>query len=286
MNKILIGIATYNESKNITRLLKEIIINTKNNSDILIVDDNSPDGTSNIVKKFKDENKNIFLIERRKKLGLGSAHKRIILFAQKNNYEKLITMDADFSHQPKEIPKLIKYSSNSNFVTGSRYIKGGKCDYTGYRKYVSFFGNYFARKLLNMHTNELTTSFRIFSKKVLDVLDLNTIRSDGYAFMVEIIYTMKLLSIDIMEIPIHFYDRNMDKSKIPKLQIIYSLLNLFRIFLFKKNVKLKIEKKEKFCKNCNSNAILYDNSYLFYRSNDSYRCLDCGLLIQNNEKLY
>ena len=119
MKKILIGIATYNESKNITRLLKEIIINTKNESDILIVDDSSPDGTSNIVKKFIEENKNIFLIERRKKLGLGSAHKRIILFAQKNNYEKLITMDADFSHQPKEIPKLIRYSSNSNFVTGS-----------------------------------------------------------------------------------------------------------------------------------------------------------------------
>ena len=136
-NKILIGIATYNECDNIKNLIEEIINFGGKNIDILIVDDNSSDGTIEEIKKLQKNIKNIFLVVRMRKLGLGSAHKRILHFAKINNNDALLTMDADFSHPPNLIKEFIKKNDEKSFIIGSRYIKGGFCDYVGYRKYIS-----------------------------------------------------------------------------------------------------------------------------------------------------
>ena len=127
MNKVLIFTATYNEAENISALIKEIFKLCKY-VDILVVDDNSPDGTYKILESIQKNNKNLIIKKRDKKLGLNTAHIMAYDFALKKNYEKLITLDADFSHNPKEIPKIIEYLQNYDFVIGSRYMRGGKND--------------------------------------------------------------------------------------------------------------------------------------------------------------
>jgi glycosyltransferase involved in cell wall biosynthesis len=142
IKKILIFTATYNEFPNIKTLLKKIN-SLKINLDILIVDDNSKDGTLAFLTEYSKKNKNLKLIIREKKLGLDTAHKIAYRYAQKNNYNYLVTLDADLSHEPKEIRKFINLLDNNSFIIGSRYIKGGKCDLKGFRFLISFFGNYF-----------------------------------------------------------------------------------------------------------------------------------------------
>lgn len=133
MNKIIVFTATYNEAQNIEKLVNQILkLSTK--IDILIIDDNSEDGTFDIIHKSYNENPRVILIKREKKLGLDTAHKMAFRFAKKNNYKKLITMDADLSHDPNEIPKFIKYLDKYDFVIGSRYAPNGICEMSFLRK--------------------------------------------------------------------------------------------------------------------------------------------------------
>ena len=231
--KILIGIATYNECDNIKNLIEEIINFGGKNIDILIVDDNSSDGTIEEIKKLQKKINNIFLVVRMEKLGLGSAHKRILHFAKINKYDGLLTIDADFSHPPNLIKEFIKENDEKSFIIGSRYTKGGSCDYVGYRKYISILGNYVTRSLLRIPSYEVTTSYRFFPKIILNSLNLGQIRSDGYAFFVEIINFINLKSYKIKEIPIYFIDRKNNASKIPRLQIFYSGLRLIQLLIMK-----------------------------------------------------
>ena len=169
--KILVFTATYNESKNV----KELILEIKKynpNVDILIIDDNSPDGTSKEILRLKRNINNLFLITREKKLGLDSAHKLGYKFALQNKYDYFISMDADLSHDPKEIKNFIKYLSNYPFVIGSRYISGGKCLMTGRRLFISKFGNKLIKKVLQINSNEFTTSYRGFNVSKLKNLYL------------------------------------------------------------------------------------------------------------------
>ena len=138
--KILIFTATYNEAENIENLIDSIKVQSTQ-LHILIIDDNSPDGTSNIVKKKKSAHENIFLITRNGKLGLDTAHKQAYEFALKNQYDYLITMDADNSHDPIEIKKILLQLEEYPFVIGSRYIKGGQCLMRGRRLIMSKYGN-------------------------------------------------------------------------------------------------------------------------------------------------
>ena len=148
MNKTLVFTATYNESENIKELISEIFSLNKK-IDLLVVDDNSPDKTYEIVEKISQENKNIILKKREGKLGLNTAHIFGYEYAIVNNYEKLITMDADLSHEPKEIPKIIDLLNDNSFVIGSRYIPGGKNDMTKFRLLLSILGNKFIKIFLN-----------------------------------------------------------------------------------------------------------------------------------------
>jgi dolichol-phosphate mannosyltransferase len=233
---ILIFTATYNEFPNIKTLLKKIN-SLKINLDILIVDDNSKDGTLPFLIQYSKKIKNLKLIIRKKKLGLDTAHKVAFRYANKNKYNYLITLDADLSHEPKEIKKFVDLLDNNSFIIGSRYIKGGKCDLKGFRFLISFFGNYFIKFFLNINCNEFTTSYRAFNLDKLKKLNVNNIKSKGYSFFMETIFLINFLNIKIIEIPIHFKSRLSGRSKISKIEIFRTFLNLLRLkFFYKKKI--------------------------------------------------
>lgn len=227
--KILIFTATYNESENITVLVNSILA-LNLNANILVVDDNSPDGTGSILMGMGKENKRIKVIIRDEKLGLGSAHKLAFKYAKKHNYDVLITLDADHSHNPMDIPRLMEQLQNYDFVIGSRYVKGGSCNYSGYRKFISLAANFSSKILLNMPINELTTSFRAFNRKAIDKISQRRILSQGYSFFLESIYNIQISGLKIGEIPINFIDRKHGTSKIPKFEAINGIVSLNRLF--------------------------------------------------------
>ena len=229
MKKILICTPTYNESENIEYFCKEVL--KIKNVDLIIIDDNSPDGTSEIVTELKKKYNRIFLLKREKKLGIGSALRAGMSFAIKNNYYALITMDADLSHQPNEIPFFIEKLKNYDFIAGSRYMVGGKSDYTGYRDFISRLANLSCEMLLRMPFKEYTTSFRAYNKRCLDVLNKTTLRSDGYSCQIEYIFFIYLAGLNCLEIPITFQNRTKGSSKIPRLQAVYGCLKLIELFL-------------------------------------------------------
>tara|TARA_B100001057_G_scaffold35254_1_gene31941 strand:+ start:590 stop:1309 length:720 start_codon:yes stop_codon:yes gene_type:complete len=231
--RILVFSATYNEIDNIRELINNIQKYLPNAS-ILIVDDNSPDKTQKVIKELKKKNNNLFLIEREKKLGLDSAHKVAFTYAIENNFDYLITMDADLSHDPKELPEFVKNLENFSFVIGSRYINGGKCLMTGFRLIMSKLGNQIIKIVSGIKSSEFTTSFRGFDIKNLRNFNLNNVKSKGYSFMMGTLFELEKNNIEIKEIPITFYDRKNGVSKIPKIEIFRTLKNLFFLTLNKR----------------------------------------------------
>ena len=233
MKKILIFTATYNEIKNIDKLINEI----KNNcieADILIVDDNSPDGTGKLLKEKEIRDDKLKVVVRAGKLGLDTAHKFAYEHAISNNYDYLITMDADLSHNPNEIPKFLEMVNDNDFVLGSRYMRGGQNKLGWFRFLLSYFGNKFIKNILNIKCTEYTSSFRAFNLKKMSNFRLNIINSKGYSFFMETIYQVNKLGYNIVEIPIIFVHRHSGKSKIPKVELIRTLLNVIRLYLTKK----------------------------------------------------
>ena len=231
--RILVFTATYNEIENIRELISGIKKNLTNAS-ILIIDDNSPDKTQEVIKELKKNNDNLFLIEREKKLGLDSAHKAAFRYAIENNFDYLITMDADISHDPKDLPRFIKNLNDFPFVIGSRYINGGKCLMKGSRLIMSKFGNKLIKILSGIKSNEFTTSFRGFDIKNLKNFDLSNVKTKGYSFFMGTLFELEKNDIEIKEIPITFHDRKKGISKIPRIEIFRTLKNLFFLTLNKR----------------------------------------------------
>ena len=270
--KILIAIATYKEAENLKNLIKEIR-KFSQNLKILIINDFSGDKTQELLKNLND--KNLELIERPKKLGLGTAHKLSIFYSIKFEYDYLITMDGDFSHDPSYIPKLLEKKGPNNFIIGSRFCKGAKSDYTGLRKAISICGNYSTKKLLNIELNEITTYFRVYSVNLLKLLPFDELNSQGYSLGVKLVWLMKKIGAQLIEVPIYFKDRNKGKSKIPKLQIFVSFFDL--LFIFLKNIFIN----QKFYLNKNNTYnfdIVCDNcqNTFFSRKKNKLTCLVCN----------
>ena len=232
MKKILIFTATYNELNNIEKLLTKIKDSCPEGN-ILVVDDNSPDGTGKLLEKKALTDNKLDVVVRAGKLGLDTAHKFAYSYAQSNNYDYLITMDADLSHNPSEIKKFLECIDNNDFVLGSRYMSGGKNNINLFRYLLSFVGNKFIKNILNLKCTEYTSSFRAFNLKKMSSFDLNIINSKGYSFFMETIYQINRLGYDIVEIPIIFEHRFKGKSKIPKIELFRTLLNVFRLFVTK-----------------------------------------------------
>tara|TARA_B100000989_G_scaffold164030_1_gene122543 strand:+ start:5506 stop:6207 length:702 start_codon:yes stop_codon:yes gene_type:complete len=233
MSKNLIFTATYDEKDNIRELVEKI--NEYGlNLDILIIDDNSPDGTGKILNELKRENSNLRFLIRESKLGLDTAHKYAYDYAIKNGYEKLITMDADLSHDPEEIPKFINLLDKHEFVIGSRYAKGGKCEMPLPRLFLSIIGNKIIKFILKIDCNEFTTSYRGFNLLKLNNFHLKEVKSKGYSFFMESLYQLNKNNYKILEVPIYFKNRAAGKSKIPKIEIFRTLKNLLLLQFFSK----------------------------------------------------
>lgn len=228
MSKTLVFTATYNEVQNIKKLISLIYKNFPK-ADILVIDDNSPDLTYKLLKKLKKKYKNLKIKLRDKKYGLDSAHKFAYDFAKKNGYVKLITMDADLSHNPIEIKKIVRLLDKSEFVIGSRYIKGGKCELPLLRYLISVIGNKFIKFFLGIKCNEFTTSYRGFNLIKLKNFSLKKIKSKGYSFFMETVYLINKKNFKITEIPIKFKNRIYGKSKIPKIEILRTFFNVIRL---------------------------------------------------------
>ena len=227
--KILIFTATYNEAENIINFLDKIF-SLKEELDILIVDDNSPDLTWSLIEKYKNTNqKKIELIKRPNKQGLNTAHKFAFTYAKEKKYDILITLDADLSHNPLIIPEFLEKLKYNPFVIGSRYIPGGKNEMRLRRYLLSFIGNKVIKLILNIDIDEFTSSYRGFNLKLLKNFDLNEVSLKGYSFFMGTINLLHITGNNIKQIPIKFSDRAKGKSKIPKIEIFRTLINLFLI---------------------------------------------------------
>ena len=230
--KILVFTACYNEKENIKKLILKIKLNLPE-SEILVIDDNSPDQTKEVINNLKNKISKLYLIVREKKLGLDTAHKFAYEFATKNNYDYLITMDADLSHDPKELKNFVKNLEKNPFVIGSRYIVGGKCEMKGTRLIMSKTGNLVIKFFSKINCNEFTTSYRGFNIKKLKNFHLNNVKEAGYSFFMGTVFELSKQNFNIKEIPITFADREQGISKIPRLEILRTIKNLFKYVLKK-----------------------------------------------------
>ena len=253
--KTLVFTATYNERENIPILLQEIW-QALPLAEVLVVDDSSPDGTGAFLAQLQKTEPRLHVICRPGKLGLGSAHSLAMRYAIRHGYDSLVTMDADLSHAPTDIPRLLRaLEGGADFVIGSRYMPGGACDYEGYRKRLSILGNQVAKHLLQIRLHEFTTSFRAFKISKLAQVDFSWIGNYGYSFFLEVVFALHQAGLNIQEIPIHFYNRHTGHSKIPKLEIIRGMRKLVQLFFRSKTQRKKvstIQFSKTICKNCGS----------------------------------
>jgi dolichol-phosphate mannosyltransferase len=214
--KILIIIPTYNELENLPRLLPEVLSKDEN-INVLIVDDNSPDGTAAFVESQMKNNNRIHLIKRPSKQGLGTAYIAGFKYALQNNFQLVFEMDADFSHDPKEIPRFLDEIKNSDVVLGSRYINGvNVINWPLRRLLLSSFANVYTRVITGLPVHDSTGGFKCFRSKVLEAIDLNSVKSNGYAFQIEMTFKAWKKGFKVKEIPIIFVDRVKGKSKMSK----------------------------------------------------------------------
>jgi len=232
--KTFIIIPTYNEKENIEKLIREIFSLKIPDLNILVVDDNSPDGTASLVANLKAEYPFLHLIKRPAKLGLGSAYKNGFHYALGQGADYLFEMDADFSHQPKYLPDLIKQLTDYDLVIGSRYIDGGGVvDWSWWRKLLSRLANLFVQIVLGLNVKDATAGFRGYKKEVFQKLNLAKIISDGYSFQVELVYLIKKAGLKIKEVPIIFPDRKRGQSKIASPEIFKAIFLIIKLKLFK-----------------------------------------------------
>ncbi|SRR5579883_298985 len=225
MSRALIIIPTYNERDNIVRLVHLIFDQQTLCSDtelhVLVVDDNSPDGTSTVVAdlqaKEDPDHKRIHLLTRPGKMGLGTAYVAGFKYGLKEGFDYLFEMDADFSHDPKEISTFLREIKNYDLVIGSRYIPGARVDnWPRRRLLLSYNANVYARLVTGIPVRDATGGFKCFRRNVLEAIDLEDIRSNGYAFQIEMNFRAWRKGFRIKEIPITFVDRHAGTSKMSK----------------------------------------------------------------------
>lgn len=214
--KTLIIIPTYNEAESLPSLLQGIFSYLPH-TDVLIVDDNSPDGTGQLVEDMRKQHQQIHILHRPGKLGLGTAYITGFKYALLHNYEAIFEMDADFSHDPQYLPAFMAAIEEADLVIGSRYIPGGNTpNWSLLRRLISGSGNIFARQVLRIPVRDCTGGFRCYRRQTLEVLDLDAIKSRGYAFQVEMTYRVLKQGLKVVEIPIIFVDRRLGQSKMSR----------------------------------------------------------------------
>lgn len=211
--RALVIIPTYNEKENI-RSVVELVLSQAPNLDVLVVDDSSPDGTAAIVTEMAKAEPRVHLMSRPGKQGLGTAYIAGFKWGLSRGYAYLIEMDADFSHDPREIPNMLKAIQGADLVLGSRYIDGVRVvNWPLSRLFLSKGASYYVRIITGLPVHDPTGGFKCFRRRVLEAIELDMVRSNGYAFQIEMSYKAWMKSFRIREIPITFTDRYAGQSK-------------------------------------------------------------------------
>jgi dolichol-phosphate mannosyltransferase len=211
--KSLVIIPTFNEMENIPKLIPEVLSKDEG-IEILVVDDNSPDGTAAYIEKLMQSNSKIHLIKRDYKMGLGTAYLTGFKYALEHSFDYIFEMDADFSHNPKEIVNFLNEIKNYDLVLGSRYISGvNVVNWPMRRLILSYSANVYTKIITGLHINDATGGYKCFRRKVLEAIDLDKIKSNGYAFQIEVTFKAWKKGFKIKEIPITFVDRVKGTSK-------------------------------------------------------------------------
>jgi dolichol-phosphate mannosyltransferase len=212
-DQALVIIPTYNEKENIHSIV-ELVLSQAPNLDVLVVDDNSPDGTAGIVNEMAQAKPRVHLLSRPGKQGLGTAYIAGFRWGLARGYAYLIEMDADFSHDPREIPNMLKAIQQADLVLGSRYINGVRVvNWPLSRLFLSKGASYYVRIITGLPVHDPTGGFKCFRRRVLEAIELDEVRSNGYAFQVEVTYKAWMKGFRVREIPITFIDRHAGKSK-------------------------------------------------------------------------
>jgi dolichol-phosphate mannosyltransferase len=212
---ITVILPTYNEAENLPKLVSALL-SLPLDLAVLVVDDHSPDGTGAIADELSNQHRGkIFALHRAGKMGLRSAYMEGFQKAFDLGADAVVQMDADFSHDPAVLTEMARHLTNCDVVVGSRYVKGGSLDerWPLWRKYLSAFGNFYARTILAFPLRDVTTGYRMWRREALQNMPLDRIRSNGYIFLVEMAYVAYLTGLRIVETPIYFADRRWGKSK-------------------------------------------------------------------------
>lgn len=232
MQKTLVVVPTYNESQNIGTVL-ERVLGSGSGIEVVVVDDNSPDGTAGIVKQAMETNPRLHLIERESKQGLGTAYIRGFKYALGTDAELVMQMDADLSHDPKYIPEMLAASEDWDLVIGSRYVKGvNVVNWPIERLLLSYMANFYTRVITGMPVHDATAGFKCFRRSVLEAIDLDEVISDGYCFQIEMNFRAWRKGFRIGEVPIVFVDRHSGTSKMSK-RIIWEAIYKVWLLRFK-----------------------------------------------------
>ncbi len=227
-------VPTYNEKENIEPLVAQLLA-LPLDTHVIIVDDNSPDGTGAIADRLAQEHEGrMEVIHRTGKLGLGTAYVAGFKRALSQGRDLICTMDADFSHNPRRIPDMVeRISQGYDMVIGSRYVSGGGTNgCTMGRKLLSWGANAFARATLGLHAHDVTAGFRCYRREVLEEVGIDAIKADGYSFLIEMLYRVQRLGWQVGESPILFENRRQGVSKISRDEILKAVWTVLRLWLF------------------------------------------------------
>jgi dolichol-phosphate mannosyltransferase len=228
--RTLVVIPTYNEAGNIEKLIDRIFQLNISGLEILVVDDNSPDGTASLVKNRQTKNVRIHLIQRPGKMGLGTAYVAGFRFALDNEFDYIFEMDADLSHNPDDLPRFLEKMKDHDVVVGSRYTQGvNVINWPLSRLLLSLFANWYTRKITGLPLKDCTSGYKCFRRNVLENVKLDKIKSDGYSFQIELHFTAWRMGYRILELPIIFVDRDSGSSKMSRKVMKEAALMVWRL---------------------------------------------------------
>ena len=225
--KTLVVIPTYNERENIAALVPDVFAATPN-VEVLVVDDNSPDGTGDVVRSLQNHFPHVHLLSRKGKEGLGKAYIAGFKWGLEKGYEAIVQMDADFSHRPEDLKALVSALPEYDFVMGSRWVSGGETVNWGLgRKFISRGGSFYARQILRFPVRDWTGGFNGWKAETLRKIGLDSVRSEGYSFQIELKYRALKLGLHGKEVPIIFEDRRVGQSKMSSRIVIEALYRVW-----------------------------------------------------------
>ncbi len=230
--KTMVVMPTYNEADNLVQMVAELMTLELDGLEILVIDDNSPDGTGQIAEELAAQYPDrLHVIHRPGKMGLGTAYISGFRQALEDGADYVIQMDADFSHSPSYLPAFLDRIRECDVVIGSRYVAGGSVDerWNPWRRFLSWGGNLYARVITRLPIRDTTGGFRCFRRQALLALDLERVRSEGYAFQIEMVYASQKKGLRLCEIPIYFEDRSMGRSKMSSWIILEAMWRVWQM---------------------------------------------------------